>query len=223
MRRGDPFGAPRRARRPGSGAARRRDGPSPHRGPRAAPPPGDGAPLPASGPVRRTQRPTGCQRRTRRLRAGLPVGRAAPVRARRAAARCRPGQRDPAGRAWVLLARDFGRGDARRDPGREDGHRAAQRRDAADARRELHPRRRHRPRDRGGRTALRVHQRADRRRRAPDRRVRGRADPRRRDAPAGDRRHPVRHRAGPDAPQGPRASTPRCSPTRSSTWSRPAS
>ena len=56
----------------------------------------------------------------------------------------------------LLLARHVRRGDARGDPGREDGHRPAQPGDAADARRELHPRRRHRPRGRGRRAAVRA-------------------------------------------------------------------
>ncbi len=61
-----------------------------------------------------------------------------------------------------------------------------------------------------------------RRRRATDRRVRRRADPRRRDAPARDRRDPRRRRLWPCWTIATSGSTPRCSPTRSSTWSRPA-
>ena len=52
-----------------------------------------------------------------------------------------PRERDPARRARLLLAGHERRGDARRDPRRDDGHRAVQPRDAADPRRELHPRR----------------------------------------------------------------------------------
>ena len=66
-----------------------------------------------------------------------------------------------------------------------------------DARRELHPRRRHRPRDRGRPAALRVLDRADRRHRAADRRVRRGARARRGDPAARDRGHPGRHRDGP--------------------------
>ena len=116
------------------------------------------------------------------------------------------------------------RGDARGDPRREDGHRPAQPVDAADAGRQLHPRRRHRPRGRGGPVPPYEHATgADRRRRAADRRARRGARPRRRDAPAGDRRHPGGDGAGPRRTSATSASTPRCSPTRSSTSSRPAS
>ncbi len=79
-----------------------------------------------------------------------------PVRSRRAAARRRPRQCDAAGCPRLLLAGHIGRGDARGDPGRADRHRAVQPGDAADPRRQLHPRRRHRPGRRGRRAALRA-------------------------------------------------------------------
>ena len=69
---------------------------------------------------------------------------------------------------------------------------------AADARRELHPCQRHRPRGRGRRPALRPREPGHRRRRAADRRARrgARAGPR--DAPARDRGDPDGDRARPD-------------------------
>ena len=93
--------------------------------------------------------------------------------------------------------------------------------DAADARRQLHPRRRHRPRGRGRRPALRAPSPVDRRRRATHRRARRRARPGRGHAPAGHRRDPGRDCAA-CATSATSASTPRCSPTPSSTSSRPA-
>ena len=62
--------------------------------------------------------------------------------------------------------------------------------DAADPRRELHPRDRHRPRHRGRRAALRATRRPDRRGGAADRRVRGGPGPRRCHTPAGHRCDP---------------------------------
>ena len=91
-----------------------------------------------------------------------------------------------------------------------------------DPRRQLHPRRRDRPRDRVRRAALRGPPAGDRRRRAPDRRVRGRPDPRRRDDPDRDRCDPGRRRAASCSTSTTSASTPRCSPTPSSTSSRRA-
>ena len=55
--------------------------------------------------------------------------------------------------------------------------------------------------------------------RAGHRRPRGRADPGRRHDPDRHRRHPQRPAGGAGRPPGPRASTPSCCPTGSSTWS----
>ena len=192
-------------------------------GPGPAPRPGDGRPLPPPGAVHRAERPRGRQRGPGRLRPGLPVRRPAPVqlRARSRSTSCFVNA-TPARRARLLLAR--ARASRRCTP------RSARpttvivqfnRVDAADPRRQLHPRRRHRPRGRGRPAALRARDGADRRRRAPDRRARRRARPRRRHAPAGDRRDPGRDRRWPCTASATSASTPRCSPTRSSTSSRP--
>ena len=93
------------------------------------------------------------ERRSRRLRPGLPFRRAPPLHVGSPAARRRARQRDASGQPRLLFARHVGRGDARGDPGGEDGHRPVQPGDATDARRELHPRGRDRPRSRGRRTA----------------------------------------------------------------------
>ena len=108
------------------------------------------------------------------------------------------------------------------DPRRDDGHRAAQPRDAADARRELHPRERHRPRRRGRPAALRAR---DRRRSARSSAASASTSPSssptaRRSSWASARSRPRRRWRS--AASATSASTPRCSPTRSSIWSRPA-
>ena len=194
----DAVGAARRDGCPRRRPPRRDGGPPPHRGSGSAPRTGDGGSLPAPGAVRRPEREEGRQRGTRRLRPGLPLGHPAAVREPGAAARRGARQRHAARRARLLLARHERRGDARRDPGREDGRRPAQSLDAQDARRELHPRRRHRPGRRGRRPAVRPRRPDDRRGRAADRRARRRAGPGPRDAPARDRRDPVGNRDGPD-------------------------
>ena len=74
--------------------------------------------------------------------------------------------------------------------------------DAADARRQLHPRLADRPRGRMRRPALRASGRPARRGRAADRRVRGRPRPRRRHAPARDRGASRRRPRWPSATSG---------------------
>ena len=188
----DAVGAARRPRRPRRRAPRRDGRPPAHRGSRAR----------TSRRRWRATSGTGRCSSGRTRRRAVNEGRAdyVPVflsdiprlfESRRAPARRRVRQRDAARRPRLLLARHERRGDARRDPGREDGRRPAQPVDAADARRQLRPRRRHRPGRRGRRPAVRPRRPDDRRRRAADRRARRRARPGRGDAPARDRRDPV--------------------------------
>ena len=132
-------------------------------------------------------------------------------------------QCDAARRPRLLFTGHVGRGDALGDPRRAAGHRPVQHRDAADARRQLHPRVADRPRGRMRRPA-----------------VRGPASGR--SATSNDGSASTSPSSSPTAPRSssgsapsrrpPRspcatsvtsASTPRCSPTRSSTSSRPAS
>ena len=193
------------------------------RGARAAPGARDGAALPPPGAVHRPQRAARGQRGPGRLHPGVPVATSRGCSSRPAPARRRLRQRDAARRPRVLLARDVGRGDARRDPGREDGHRPVQ-----------HARCRG-PSATASSTSSQIDLavegdvppyehavRRDRRRRAADRRVRRRPRPRRRHAPARHRRRSRRRRRSRCATSATSASTPRCSPTRSSTSSRPA-
>ncbi len=186
-------GAQRAARRPRGQGARARgrpDRPPAHRRARPAPGPGDGRPLPAPRPVHRPQCPARRQRGPGRVRAGLPVRRAPPVRCEPVPPGCRPLQRLAARPARVLLARHVGGGDEGRHPACPGRDRPGQRGDAPDAGRELHPRVRDRPGRRGERAALSAAGRPDRGGRAADRRVRRGPRPGRRDPPDGDRRHP---------------------------------
>ena len=100
-------------------------------GSRAASRAGDGLALPPPRVLRRPERARRGERGSGRLRPGLPVGRAAPVRDARGPARHGARQRDPAGCTRVLLARRLGGGDAQRHSCREHGHRAVQPGDAA--------------------------------------------------------------------------------------------
>ena len=221
MRRCGPVGPARRVGGEGVRAPRRRDDPSPHGGAGPAPGARDGLALPPSRSLRGTQRPGGRQRRSGGLRARVPLRCSPAVRPRGAAARRRPGQRDPTRCPWLLFAGRVGRGDARRDPCGADGHRPAQPGDAADPRRELRPRRRHRPRGRGRRSALRARRRTigDIERRIGEHVAE--PDPGRRDASSsGSARSRPRPRS-PCADTTISGSTPRCSPTPSSTsWKR---
>ena len=192
-------------------------------GPGSAPRPGDGRPLPPPRPVHRSERPRGRQRGPGRLRAGLPLRRPAPLRLRLDPAGRRPGQRHPARRPRLLLAGRQRRGDARGDPRRDDGHRAAQPVDAADPGRELHPRGRHRPRRRGRPASVRAPR--------PARSARwsaASASTSPSSSPTARRSSWVsvrsrRPRPWPSTASATWGSTPRCSRTPSSTWSRPGS
>ena len=127
----------------------------------------------------------------------VPLGRAAAVRLGGAPARCRVRQRHAARSSRVLFAGDVGGGHARGDPGREDGDRPVQPIDAANAGEQLHPRDRHRPRGRGGRSPVRASNGRDRRCRATHRRARRRPRAGRRHAATRDRGHPRGRRHGP--------------------------
>ena len=127
------------------------------RGPGPPPRARDGRPLPPPGAVHRPERPGGRQRGPGRLRAGVPVGRARTC----SAAGCCPldavliNVTPPDAHGFCSLGTSVEAMHAA-IRGREDRHRPAQPVDAADARREVHPRRRDRPRRRGGRPALRA-------------------------------------------------------------------
>ena len=134
------------------------DGPPPHRGTRAAPGARDGAALPPPRPVHRPQRAARRQRRSGRLRARSSCRDVPRLFESRRCSRSTP--------SWSTPRRPTPMGSARSGRRVEAMHAAiraaktvvvaVQPRDAADARRQLHPRRRHRPRGRGRRAALRV-------------------------------------------------------------------
>ena len=136
---------------------RRERRPPPLRGSGAASRARDGRALPPPRAVHRPERARRGQRGPGRLRARLPVRRAAPVRV----AGCCPldavfmNVSPPDAHGFCSLGTSVDAMHAAIRAAR-DGHRPAQSRDAADARRQLHPRRRHRPRRRGGRAAVRA-------------------------------------------------------------------
>ena len=195
--------------------------PPPHRGPGPAPRARDGRPLPAPRAVHRPERARRGQRGARRLRAGLPVRRAAAVRSRRAAARRRARQRHAARRPRVLLARDVAsRRCTRRSapPGRSSSSSTgAMPRTLGDSFVHVDDI------DLGVEVdvpPVRARRRPDRRRRAPDRRTSSpSSSPTARPSSSASARSPPPRR-WPSPASATSASTPRCSPTGSSTSSR---
>ena len=193
------------------------EGPGPHLAPEMAPP------LPPPGAVHRAQRAPGRERGPGGVHPGLPVGRAAPLLGRSAARsmRCSSTSRRPMPTASARWARRSRRCRPRSRP-RASVIAQLNRGDAAHARRELRPRRRHRLwRSRWTGRPTSYAGPGDRRDRAADRRVRRRPGAGRRHPPDGHRRDPQRRGPVPAATRRTWGSTPRCSPTPSSTsWRR---
>ena len=196
--------------------------PPPHRGPRPAPGTRDGQAFPPPGAVHRAERPGGGERGPGRLRAGLPVRRPAsvPIRGACRSTPCSSTRRRPTPTASARSAPRSRRCTPRSAPrGRSSSSSTARCRGrwatASSTSTTSTWRSRSTCRRTSARSAI-----GDVERRIGE--LRRRARPGRRDAAAGHRGDPGGDRAVPARQAATSASTPRCSPTRSSIWSRPA-